>query len=447
MQASFDPGTLFLLGTALVLAVFGAAIMKKIGVPQILGFMLAGLFLGTTGFLGAETRDALYPLVDLALGLIGYNIGLELRKDVFSGQTRRMSVILLTESILTFAVVTFLANLILGQWHIAIVFGALASATDPASTVMVIWERKCKGNLTDTLMFVLAMDDVIAILLANISISIAVLFYSAPGTLTLMQTLVISFYEIAASSITGVVFGFAMVYFINREGDRKALLELELGVIILLVGMMSYFHLSSILACMVFGFIVGNWVNPEKDPISHTLNVVMSPIVMIFFVIVGASIDFSVLAEITVIFLAAFYVIGRTFSKYFGAFGGAKVTNTPPLTTKYLGLCLMSQAGVAVGLSLVVEQNLLSIGTPEAIYFGTLILNVLVLTTMILQVFGPIAASEGLRRAGEFPSDIAARQDTVLFGSELRLEPCGDDSNRDSFSDYPPKPNNEDEDT
>jgi Kef-type K+ transport system membrane component KefB len=446
LQAAFNPATLFLIGAGLVLAFLGAKVMKRVGIPQILGFMFAGLILGITGILDSATRTTLFPLVDLALGLIGYNIGLELRAEVFSGQTRRMSIILLCESILTFVVVTFLANLLLGQLHIAIVFGALASATDPASTVMVIWERKCKGNLTDTLMFVLAMDDVIAILLANVSISVAVLFYSAPGAVTALDMIIVSVYEIVASSAAGGILGAAMVWFINREDDRKQLLELELGVIILLVGLMSYLHLSSILSCMVFGFIVGNYVHPEKDPVSHTLNVVMSPIVMLFFVIVGASIDISVIANLTVILLASFYVLGRTFSKYFGAYGGGKITNTPPLTTRYLGLCLMSQAGVAVGLSLVIEQNLVGLGQPEAVAYGVLILNVIVLTTMILQVFGPVAADEGLKRAGEFPAEAYLAHDEVLFGSTLRFEPCSDDSNPDNMSEYPPPdtPNDDD---
>ncbi len=408
MQEVFIPGTLLLIGLALVLAYFGAEIMKKFGIPQILGFMTAGLFLGIIGLFNTSTRTTLYPLVDLALGLIGYNIGLEIRKEVFRGQTRRMSVILVLESILTFIIVTALTGFLLGQWHIAIVFGALASATDPASTVMVIWERKCKGNLTDTLMFLLALDDVIAILLANGAIAIAVLFYAAPGTVTLLSAAVTLVYDIAASSAIGAILGFVMVYFVNREDNRREILEFELGMIVLLVGLMSWLHLSVILSCMVFGFIVGNYVTSEKDPVSHTLKVVMSPIVMIFFVIVGASIDLGVIANVSVVLRAAAYVGGRTFAKYFGARTGAQITRTAPLTTRYLGLCLMSQAGVAVGLSLVVERNFFSIGNEQAILYGILILNVIALTTMILQVFGPIAASEGLRRAGEYPPDLCA---------------------------------------
>ena len=99
MQAAFNPATLFLIGAGLVLAFLGAKVMKRVGIPQILGFMLAGLFLGVTGILDVATRTTLFPLVDLALGLIGYNIGLELRAEVFSGQTRRMSIILLPVSL------------------------------------------------------------------------------------------------------------------------------------------------------------------------------------------------------------------------------------------------------------------------------------------------------------------------------------------------------------
>ena len=418
LQSTPFPEALLLIGLALVLAYFGAEVMKRYGVPQILGFMLAGLFLGGIGIFNAETRSALFPLVDLALGLIGYNIGLEIRKEVFRGRTRRLSVILVAESILTFVIVTALTGLILNNWYIAIIFGALASATDPASTVMVIWERKCKGNLTDTLMFVLAMDDVLAILLANVSISIAVLFLSTPGTVTLLGAMLGTMYEISASCVVGGILGAVMVVFVNREDNRREMLEFELGMIILLIGLMSWLHLSPILSCMIFGFVVGNYVSPEKDPVSHTLKVVMSPIVMIFFVIVGASIDLSVIAGMTVVLLAVVYVGGRTFAKYFGALSGAMITKSDSMTKKYLGLCLMSQAGVAVGLSLVVERSFIQIGTQAAMDYGVLIISVIAITTMALQVFGPIAASEGLKRAGEYPEDIVAAPVDGLYDLE-----------------------------
>jgi len=347
---------------------------------------------------------------------------------------------LILESILTFVIVTALTGFFLGQWHIAVVFGALASATDPASTVMVIWERRCKGNLTDTLMFILALDDVIAILLANASIALAVLYYSVPGSVTLLSTIGTLIYDIVASSAIGAVLGFVMVYFVNREDNRREILEFELGMIVLLVGLMSWLHLSAILSCMVFGFIVGNYVSREKDPVSKTLKVVMSPIVMIFFVIVGASIDLAVIANVSVVLLATAYVGGRTFAKYFGARAGGRITKTPAITTKYLGLCLMSQAGVAVGLSLVVEQNFLSIGNAEAIFYGTLILNVIALTTMILQVFGPIAASEGLRRAGEYPEDLCSSDglydlepSATTVDQTSEQDPVGESSLSDEF--------------
>ncbi len=398
-------GPLFLIGAALVFSFIGAVVMKRLGIPQILGFMLAGIFLGLFGVFTDETWSNLFPLVDLALGLIGYNIGLEIRKDVFSGKIRQMSTILILESIMTFIIVTLLANWILGQWHLAIVFGALASATDPASTVMVIWERHCKGDLTDTLMFVLALDDVVAIVLANISISLAIMYYAAPGTVVLLDIGLFIFYDIGVSALIGGILGVAMVVFINRENDRSRLLELELGMIVLLVGIMVWLEISSILACMVFGFVVGNYVKPEKDPINHTLKTVMSPIVMFFFVYVGASIDLTYIVGGVVIILVIVYVLGRSTAKYAGAYIGGHITNTPFLTKKYLGSCLMSQAGVAVGLALVIEGYFSELGS-EAVAAGALILNVVALTTMILQVFGPLFASIGLRRAGEYPDDL-----------------------------------------
>ena len=425
-------GILFLIGAALVLSVIGAFLMKKVGFPQILGFMLAGVILGFFQVFDDGLWESLYPLIDLALGLIGYNIGLEIRKEVFTGKTRQMGTILILESILTFIVVSLLANWILGQWHIAIVFGALASATDPASTVMVIWERKTKGNLTDTLMFVLALDDVVAIMLANVSISIAVLVYSAPGTVTMLSVVAITVFDLVLSGVIGGGVGFAMVYIINKESDRGRLLELELGLVLLLVGIMTAIGINAILACMIFGFIVGNYVDDDKEPISDTLKIIMAPIVMIFFVMVGASLDIAALASATAILLAILYVVGRTFAKYSGSFVGGKITKTPPSTTKYLGFCLMSQAGIAVGLSLVVNQHFSGLGV-EAAAAGLLIVNVIALTTMILQLFGPIAASEGLIRAGEAPAkDSEFRESTTSFDKiAAKNAPVEDDSSRD----------------
>jgi Kef-type K+ transport system membrane component KefB len=423
VQELLSTGILLVIGAALVLAFIGAAVMKRVGIPQVLGFMVAGLILGTLVPF-REVFNNLQPVVDLALGLIGYNIGLEIRKDVFQGKTKQLGTILAFESILTFAVVTLFTGWILNNWYLAIVFGGLASATDPASTVMVIWEKRCKGYLTDTLMFVLAMDDVVAIVLANVAISVAIFFYAGTGTFTIAALAIEMLRYLGVAALVGGVFGAGMVYFINRESDRSRLLEFELGMIVLLVGVMVFIHSSSIFACMVFGFVVGNYVQPEKDPVSHTLKVVMAPVVMIFFVIVAGSPDFGHAfgtAGVLVVLLAIAYVIGRTVSKFAGAFAGAKVANSPPLTTRYIGLCLMSQAGIAVGLALVIEYELKALGTPEAIFAGELILSVIILTTIILQIFGPIAASEGLKRAGESPDDLI--QVLEIANDQYTIEP------------------------
>ncbi|TFG32813.1 cation:proton antiporter [Candidatus Thorarchaeota archaeon] len=393
-----DP--ILLIGTALVLAFLGAKIMKRFNIPQILGFILAGLFLGTTGMFSSALRQGLFPLVEIALGLIGYSIGLEIQKKVFAGKIRKMSIVLFFVSSLVFFGVTLLMFMIIGQLHIALVFGALAVATDPASTVMVIWERRCKGPLTDTLMYILAVDDVIAILLVNIAISLLGIFYS--GAMNIIDSILIIGWEIGLSCFAGFLAGAVITVFINREDTRKDLLEFELGMIILLVGVMIVLHGSPILACMIFGFVMTNWVDSEKQAVCHTLRDVMSPIVMIFFVYVGASVDINLLATGGILLLAIVYVAGSILSKYMGAYIGTKITRSPENISKYLGFCLFSQAGVAVGLSLILEQNLFQLGIDEAHVAGTLILSTIILATMILQIIGPISASKGLQCAGEF---------------------------------------------
>lgn len=392
-----------LIGASLVLAFIGARIMKRFGIPQILGFMLTGLVMGSLGLFPADVRQGIFPLVDLALGLIGYSIGLEIRKKVFSGKVRKMSTVLFFVSSATFVGVTVLTYLVINQLQIALVFGALAVATDPASTVMVIWERRCKGPLTDTLMFILAIDDVIAILVVNTAISLLGVFYS--GGHAIMDSLLVVGWEIGISCVAGASAGVAITFFLNREDNRDALLEFELGMIILLTGLVIVLHGSPILACMVFGFVIANRIDSTKEPVCRSLRDIMSPIVMIFFVYVGASVDLGLLTSSGVIILAIAYVIGSTMSKYSGSFVGTRIARMPSKTSKYLGFCLFSQAGVAVGLSLVLEQHLFSLGSDEARIAGTLILSTVILATMILQIIGPISASRGLRGAGEFSED------------------------------------------
>jgi len=415
---------LFTIGAALVLAYVGAFILKRIGIPQTLGFMIAGIILALTNILTEASIHDLRFFVALALGLIGYNIGHELSNPNLTGRRiKKLLVIVIIEATAAFAIVAFLTYIILSSiafpfpFPAALLFGAVASATAPAATADVVWENDCEGPVTSSLMFVLAADDIVAVILTNSAIAFALWTY-LPGSMTLAAVMIEPVIGIIGSVVLGIGFGFLFLYPINREKDRGKLLELEIGMVILLIGAIQvingyldslgfYIHISDIFAAMVFGYIVRSRISKDKEQIPELLERIMAPIVMVFFVMVGARMAQLLTASESLLLIAltaGLYLGGRTFAKYFGAAIGGRIVNEVPAIQKYLGGCLLCQAGVALGLSFVIEETFVSLGG-DAQIMGTLILGVVALSTMILEMIGPMAVKKSLRAAGELPEN------------------------------------------
>jgi Kef-type K+ transport system membrane component KefB len=417
---------LFLLtiGAALVLAYTGAYILKKLGIPQTFGFMLAGVVLGLTNLLTEQTIADIRFFVALALGLIGYNIGHELSNpNLRGGRMRRLVIVVILESMAAFILVTILTYLILSLTGFpyalptAILFGAVASATAPAATADVVWECNFEGPLTSSLMFVLAADDIVAVILTNSAIAFALWIY-LPGIFTLSTVLIEPIVGIFGSIILGAAFGFIFLYPVNSERDRGKLLELEIGMVILLIGLIEFInvyieslgffvHISDIFGAMVFGYTVKSRIGSDMEQVPELLERVMAPVVMIFFVMVGGRMSQLLTtseAIILIVLTAALYLVGRSAAKYFGASIGARIVNESPAIQKYLGSCLLCQAGVALGLSFIIEETFVALGG-DAQIMGMLILGVVALSTMVLEIIGPIAVKHSLKAAGELPDN------------------------------------------
>jgi Kef-type K+ transport system membrane component KefB len=415
---------LLTVGAALVLSFIGAFILKKLGIPQTLGFMLAGVILGLTAILSEQAIHDLRFFVALALGLIGYNIGHELKNpNLDSRRVRKLLLIVLIEAIAAFALVAFLTFMVLSSIGFpnviptAILFGAVASATAPAATADVVWECDCEGPVTSSLMFVLAADDIVAVILTNSAIAYALWIY-IPDSIAFAAMAIEPMLGILGSVVLGAVFGFIFIYPVNSEVDRGKLLELEIGMVILLIGVIEainsfletsgfLIHVSDIFAAMVFGYLVRSRIDHDKEEVPELLERVMSPIVMIFFVLVGGRMAQLLTTSETVFLIlgtAALYLAGRTIAKYFGASIGSRIVHEVPTIQKYLGGCLLCQAGVALGLSFIIEETFVALGG-EAQTMGVLILGVVAVSTMVLETIGPMAVKISLRSAGELPQD------------------------------------------
>lgn len=402
LQLVIDLPLLLVVSLVVVLTVIAAEFQRRLGIPQVLGFILTGILLGPL-FLGLidERLLALSPVVTaVALGFIGYNIGNELKLSKVRQQSRNLLPIIVAESLGSALLVFCLVFFWLRDPIPALLLAGLASATAPAATADVIWEFKSRGPVTDAVMFTLIIDDVIAIILTSITMSI-VLLLLVPVVLPLTFLIAAPMIEIGASLLLGAGVGFLLAHVLKRVEDYGRFILLLVSVILLLIGIAEFLHFSSLLTCMLLGIVLENRTPKEAQELGHEAEKIFSPVILFFFVLFGAGmVDPAVIAigGVFVVSTTILYVIGRGVAKYFGTRLAANIGENPPMVKRYLGLCLFSQAGVAVGLSVVIADRLNQLGFP---HYSFLIVGVIGISTLIFQIFGPLALKFAIHRASE----------------------------------------------
>ncbi|MHA2227292.1 MAG: cation:proton antiporter [Candidatus Hodarchaeales archaeon] len=423
------------IGLILTLGVLGSDGLKKLKIPEILGFILVGIIAGIIlrpfGLFQDHYASITNVIVAIALGFIGFHLGSEIDWKTLKTMSSKVIIILIFEAFITFFFVTFLILLVTQETYIALLFGALASATAPAGTAAVFWEYDCKGPLTTTTMIILALDDIFAIVLTDLAIDYSAI-YLGGERFDLFNLIFPMIVDIGLSVSLGLVAGILFSIALNREDEHGEYVNLVIGAVLVCIGISGFLKISYILPTMVFGITIASLCRkPEIDPqkkaliseifgpstqeiigvidqelleysedephqIFHEVYRIGSPLIALFFVLIGLNLDISSITQIG--FLGFLYLIGRTVAKSIGAFIGASVVKAEPTILKYLGPCLYSQAGVALGLAVLISDKLASFGVPEK---GLLILNTITATTIVFQIFGPLAIKWAVERSGE----------------------------------------------
>jgi len=392
---------LFLLGLILFTGTVGGRILQKLRIPQVVGYIIAGILLGRSGLdiINKDVIEALAPFNYFALGIIGFMIGGELKTDVFRRYGKQFIAILLAEGvtafIVVFVLVGLLGSIVFGNpayfWALGLLLGAIASATAPAATTDVLWEYKARGPLTTTVLGIVALDDALALMLFAIAASIV------PGMLgahaSLLSAIARPVYEIGAGVIVGAVFSIILVKLLRRYVEKDKILVFSLCSILFALGSALIMEIDMLLAAMVMGMVL---VNQEKRLSKEVFKLVSgfaTPFYILFFVLVGAKFDLHATTA-SAVFIAVIYLFGRTFGKMTGAYFGAKFSGAPASVVRYLPYCLFSQAGVAIGLSILASQIF-----PGAI--GSSIIVIVTLTTFVVQLLGPSCVKYAVIRAQE----------------------------------------------
>ena len=402
------------LALALIAGLMLSRLAKLASLPAVTAYLIAGILIGPyvlgaigipgLGFISAENVKSFGVICDVALGFIAFSIGNEFRLPQLRKIGKQATVIGIFQAV----VATLLVDAALIGLHFAmpdklplpaaIVLGAVASATAPAATLMVVRQYKAKGPLTDILLPVVALDDAVGLMLFAVSFGVAKALLS--GALDIVSIIVEPLLEIVLSLLLGALMGFLITYFERFFHSRSKRLSMSVGFVLLTVALsMLKFNIggvhvafSSLLTCMMLGTVFCNTCDFSEE-LMDRLDRWTAPIYILFFVLSGAELELSVFGDLAIVIIGVVYILARSAGKYSGAYVSAKFTNCDSNIVKYLGITLLPQAGVALGMAIKAKNAL---GTE-----GMIISNITLMAVLVYELFGPMLTKMALLRAGD----------------------------------------------
>ncbi|MBQ6937452.1 MAG: cation:proton antiporter [Clostridia bacterium] len=422
--------TLLSVSIALLAGLFMTRVFKPFKLPSVTAYLIAGILigpycmgqLGISG-LGFESSDAVAKLSlisEVALGFIAFSIGNEFRLSDLKKTGRQAFIIGVFQAL----VATLFVNLALYVVHIfmpekltvpqLLTLAAIATATAPAATLMVVRQYKAKGPLTDLLLPIVALDDAVGLIVFAVSFGIAKTLIV--GTADLVSILVNPLVEIVCSLLLGAIMGWILTQIEKLFNSNTNRLNMTITFVFLTVALsMLDFHIgavhisfSSLLVCMMLGTVFCN-ICPLSHDLMEQADKWTSPLFALFFVISGAELELSVFTDVAIVFIGIVYIIFRSLGKYFGTFASAKASGCEPNICKYLGITLLPQAGVALGMCATAMQ----LGEQ-----GNLIRNITLFAVLVYELVGPLLTRQALTAAG----DIKPKSEEVMMRRQTKLE-------------------------
>ena len=383
------------LGLILLLALLAGHLVKVVRIPEVTGYILAGVALGPSilGWVSAENLLALEVLSEVALGLILFSIGSVFEFSRFRRLGRQFLNLTLVESVLAAALVT-IGVLLLGQpWQVALLLGAIAIATAPASTLMVIRECDSSGPLTENLLGIIAVNNLFCIT-AYAGAAALIDLTSGIGGRSIFDAAYLAVYplvwQLVGSAAWGYLVGMLLAGWSTQVRETGEMLILLAGCILLCVGVSRLLDLSPLIASLAVGATMVN-LSRRSRPLFSALAGTDPPFYAIFFVLAGADLDLTLVPAMGAVGLV--YLGGRSLGKFAGAVVGARWLQLEPSVQRFLGFGLLAQAGLAVGLTLQIE------GRYEE--YAASVSTVVLASVAIFEMFGPISTRFALIRSGE----------------------------------------------
>ena len=405
--------TLLSVSIALLAGLLMTRVFKPLKLPSVTAYLIAGVLIGPyclgalgIGGLGFSSHEAVAGLSlvsEVALGFIAFSIGSEFRVDELKKIGKQAFVIGVFQAL----VATLFVDLALWVVHIimpdklsvpqVLTLGAIATATAPAATLMVVRQYKSKGPLTSLLLPIVALDDAVGLIVFAVSFGIARSIIA--GAVDVISIIVNPLLEIGCSLILGAIMGWILTQLEKLFNSNTNRLNMTIAFVFLTVSIsMVKFNIgpvhvgfSSLLVCMMLGTVFCNTCSLSED-LMAAADKWTSPLFALFFVISGAELELDVFGDLAIVFIGVVYIVFRCVGKYLGAFFSAKATKCSPEIQKYLGITLFPQAGVALGMCATAS----SLGAE-----GDLIRNITLFAVLIYELVGPILTREALTAAGD----------------------------------------------
>ena len=423
--------TLLLIAVALFSGLMMTRLFVRFHLPDVTAYLVAGVLIGPCvlgrlgvpclGFNTFEQVDSLSMISDVALGFIAFAIGHEFRLSALRQTGKQATVIGIIQAV----VATLFVDAALIALHLirpdvlplpaAITLGAIAAATAPAATLMVVRQYKAKGPVTDVLLPVVALDDAVGLVIFAVSFGIAQALES--GTTHVAALILEPLMEVVLSLALGGLVGLVLTWlerFFHSHRNRNALivgsviLTVALSELKIPVGSFS-FGFSSLLVCMMLGTVFCNFC-PLSEELMLQADRWSGPVITLFFVLSGASLEFGVFGEPSVILIGLIYILARSLGKYFGAGWSSALVHSPEPVRKYPGITLLPQAGVALGMCATAYRALSAEN-------GTLIRSIVLFGVLIYELVGPSLTKMALTRAGDIqaiPAEVSGRRKKQL---------------------------------
>ena len=413
---------LLTLSVAIFAGLMLSRLAKKLKLPAVTAYLVAGVLIGPfvlgalgiegLGFTSHENVKSFSLLSDIALGFIAFAIGNEFRLAQLKKIGKQATIIGVFQAVFT----TVLVDAVLIGLHFiipdkfpleaAIVLGAVAAATAPAATLMVVRQYKAKGPVTDVLLPVVALDDAVGLVLFAISFGVAKAISS--GTVDMISVIVEPIAEVVMSLLLGFVMGAIFTFCERFFHSRSKRLAMSVAFVLATVGLSKinfeiggvHIAFSSLLVCMMLGTVFCNMCDFSEN-LMDRLDRWTAPLFILFFVISGAELELSIFKDLAVVLIGVVYIASRCVGKYFGARISSKWVKCDENIVKYLGVTLFPQAGVALGMAIKAEE----LGP-----VGLIIANITLFAVLIYEIVGPALTKMSLLKAGEIDPEGAVSE-------------------------------------